>query len=48
MPRRGRRAGMPPPEEKKDDEDKIRFGGRRLGQNRLPARDPFAYLDKPS
>ena len=35
MPRRGRRAGMPPPEEKKDDENQIRFGGRRLGQNRM-------------
>ena len=38
---------MPPPEEKKDDQDKITFGARRLGQNRQAARDPFAYLDKP-
>ena len=46
-PRRGRRAGMPLSEEKKDDQDKITFGARRLGQNRQAARDPFAYLDKP-
>ena len=39
---------MPPPEEKKEDQEKVTFAGRRLGQNRLAAQDPFAHLDKPS
>ena len=38
---------MPPPEEKKEDQEKVVFAGRRLGQNRLAAQDPFAHLDKP-
>ena len=47
MPRRGRRAGVAPTEENKE-QDKVTFGGRKLGQNRLAARDPFAHLDNPS
>ena len=39
---------MPPSEEKKEDQEKVTFAGRRLGQNRLAAKDPFAHLDKPS
>ena len=31
VPRRGRRAGMPPLEEKKEDPEKVVFPGRRLG-----------------
>ena len=38
---------MPPPEEKKA-EDKPILGGRNLGNNRMAARDPFSYLDKPA
>ena len=39
---------MPPQEEKKEEQEKVVFAGRRLGQNRLAAQDPFAHLDKPS
>ena len=38
---------MPPPEEKQE-EDKVTFGGRKLGNNRMGAKDPFSFLDKPA